>query len=76
MTLDIEVDPLTFVTEKVNGFTSSVVQKIPNAGKIIGAAILLVGAVLFLVSTAPVDIIAGIAGFLTMLLSKLIPVLE
>ena len=76
MTLDIEVDPFTFVTEKVNGFTSSVVEKMPNAGKIIGAAILLVGAVLFLVSTAPVDIIAGIAGFLTMLLSKLIPVLE
>lgn len=74
MTLEIEFDPLAFVTEKVSGLASDVLALVPKFLEVIGVAALIIVAVLAIGATAPVDVVGAVAAFLLTFITKAITV--
>ena len=72
MTMEVEINPLTFVKEKVSGLASDVVKKLPEIVVEIAIVVVLGGIAIVATAAAPEVAIPAMAAFLLTYITKTI----
>jgi peptidoglycan hydrolase-like protein with peptidoglycan-binding domain len=72
MTVSIEINPLTFVKEKVSGLAEDVVALLPSLVEAIVGAILAVGVCILLAAATPVEAVTALAAFIGSFILKIV----